>query len=112
MQALVIKSPYVSGLPPCRQHKQAQQKQHTRVVSVSATSKWQEDPAFKRLMVLPGGAWFMSTDPDAEAPVYGDSFIMHGAHAHNKASNTAGGCQLFAWQGAIRSCVSGFINVW
>lgn len=37
----------------------------------------------------------MSTDPDAEAPVYGDSFIMHGAHAHNKApANTAGGCQL------------------
>lgn len=35
-------------------------------------------PDFRRLMFLPGGAWVFETSDD-EAPVYGDSFIMHTA---------------------------------
>lgn len=97
MHTLISRSHPIAGIAPCRQQTRTQHKQQCRDVCVSATSNWQGDLAFKRLMVLPGGAWFMSSDAQPDAPVYGDSFIMQGRHAAagpqgSRAMNTGALC--------------------
>jgi hypothetical protein len=46
----------------------------TTAAAALPASSWD---SFKRLMFLPGNGGVFMTDADAEAPVYGDSFIMH-----------------------------------
>lgn len=91
MHSLISTTQSRAGIAPCRTQKQ--QKQHSSRESVhvcAATGPWQGDlQAFKRLMVLPGGAWFMS-DADAEAPVYGDSFVMQRHAAGQQAGSQTG----------------------
>lgn len=101
MQTLLSRSSSTLSTAPCRQR--SQQKQHSRDVCVHAASNWQGDPAFKRLMVLPGGAWFLS-DAAADAPVYGDSFIMKGREAHAGPRSTATGA-ICMWPSGSLLCL-------
>lgn len=89
----------VAATAPCSTSQQRSRQHSRRDVAVQAASKWQGELADKRLMVLPGGAWFLSADADAEAPVYGDSFIMQQRARHGQ-------------QGAPRSTATGVRPAW
>lgn len=109
MHTLISTTHSRAFIAPCRTQKQ--QKQHSSrrdAVCVCAASRpWQGDlQAFKRLMVLPGGAWFMS-DADADAPVYGDSFVMQGRHAAGQRAGSRTGAQeaAVACYNSITSCI-------